>query len=318
MPLPCSTLPNAPPDGDPAWSNEHRPTRSNQATVCSYQLGSASAPCQLADNDDALLLKRMGITSLSFLHGHRAFLRIERKKLSLAVVKACISIKLNELYGAQNQCAEGSDESKRVRNETDRYTDLKNQFKGEDEDGDEDGDDEEEEDEERELGRLNGVLDGASGGGGNGEDREWMETDEVEAGAAVAKCPPSKTSLEKLLVEDPIFRDAKIISAINWQDVSKNCVMMGPRTLNHLKFSWNHIISPLTNTNPWRIDEKRLLKDIVKNLLVGMATVWSLTGLKRFGCGSGILINRSQLFKPVDPSVKLVKICLNILNLTGF
>ena len=125
----------------------------------------------LADNDDALLLKRMGITSLSFLHGHRAFLRIERKKLSLAVVKACISIKLNELYGAQNQCAEGSDESKRVRNETDRYTDLKNQFKGEDEDGDEDGDDEEEEDEERELGRLNGVLDGASGGGGTAGPR---------------------------------------------------------------------------------------------------------------------------------------------------
>ena len=53
MAPPCTTMPNSLPDDDPASSDEHRGTRVNWVTACSHQLGSASMPCQLAENDDA-------------------------------------------------------------------------------------------------------------------------------------------------------------------------------------------------------------------------------------------------------------------------
>ena len=50
------------------------------------------------DNADALALKAMDIRDKSFLHEHRKFLRIERRKLMFAVMLVATSWKIEELY----------------------------------------------------------------------------------------------------------------------------------------------------------------------------------------------------------------------------
>jgi len=53
-------------------------------------------------NSDAIQLERMNIRDKSFLHEHRKFLRIERRKLMFAVMLVATSWKIEELYKTKN------------------------------------------------------------------------------------------------------------------------------------------------------------------------------------------------------------------------
>lgn len=76
-----------------------------------------------------------------------------------------------------------------------------------------------------------------------------------------------RSKLEKLLDSEPLFKDPDLHKKINWQLVSNKCSLMTDRSLKHLEFSWIHVLSPLTNNNPWKIEEKRVLKSIVKDMV---------------------------------------------------
>ena len=53
-------------------------------------------------NVDAIRLQEMNIRDKSFLHEHRKFLRIERRKLMFAVMLVATSWKIEELYKTKN------------------------------------------------------------------------------------------------------------------------------------------------------------------------------------------------------------------------
>ena len=54
------------------------------------------------ENVDAVRLLQMSIRDKSFLHEHRKFLRIERRKLMFAVMLVATSWKIEELYKTKN------------------------------------------------------------------------------------------------------------------------------------------------------------------------------------------------------------------------
>ena len=75
-----------------------------------------------------------------------------------------------------------------------------------------------------------------------------------------------RMKLEKILESEDLFKDKDLPRKINWQLVSNKCNLMTARSLQHLEYSWRHILSPLTNKNPWKIEEKRKLKSIIMNM----------------------------------------------------
>ena len=192
--------------------------------------------CLPSNGEAEMKLKQKGIGSLSFLNDHQPFCRIEKKKVQLAVMKEAITVKWNELHTKQ-QTAD-AEEIRSIRLEIERYSDLKNQMNGVDVEGHESD------------------VDGES-------DWDGEQTDERDC--RVTKCL-SKSCVDKVLAKDPIFGQHEIISAIDWQNMWKSCILKTPRTSNHFKFCWNHVISPLTNTSAWGTEENRRLKEIVKDL----------------------------------------------------